>query len=86
MVKEIDKIFLCKWNLDCDYRSPGGICTDPEAKEELAWILAAEPDPAFRRLWEIYLRTGCRRRDCHPLSKGWEGYCHRKPKPRLEQD
>jgi integrase len=24
-------------------------------------LQAAEPDPAFRRLWEIYLRTGCRR-------------------------
>jgi integrase len=30
-------------------------------QEDFARIMAAEPDPAFRRLWEIYLRTGCRR-------------------------
>jgi integrase len=30
-------------------------------QDEFARIVAAETSPAFRRLWEIYLRTGCRR-------------------------
>jgi integrase len=38
------------------------------AQEEFARILAAEPDPAFRCLWEIYLRTGCRRAEILQLT------------------
>jgi integrase len=37
-------------------------------QDEFSRILSAEPDPAFRRLWEIYLRTGCRRAEILQLT------------------
>lgn len=39
-------------------------------------LLRAEPDPDFRRLWELYLRTGCRRSELLQLTVediNWQG-------------
>jgi len=45
-------------------------------QEEFQAFLRAEPDPDFRRLWELYLRTGCRRSELLQLTVediNWRG-------------